>query len=82
MKFEVNENHPRPSDIQLIAHAMEKAKPWGLQLELAWSLVTHFKTYPTDPIEMGVQVALDDWDLDDTEQWSDSIKEIYEEEEK
>ena len=29
MKFEVNENHPRPSDIQLIAHAMEKAKPWG-----------------------------------------------------
>ena len=44
---------------------MEKAKPWGLQAELAWSLVTHFKTYPTDPIEMGVQVALDDWDLDD-----------------
>tara|TARA_B100000085_G_scaffold235934_1_gene224398 strand:- start:3251 stop:3448 length:198 start_codon:yes stop_codon:yes gene_type:complete len=65
MKFEVNENNPRPSDIQLIAHAMEKAKPWGLQPEFAWSLVTHFKTYPNDPIEMGVQVALDDWDLDD-----------------
>ena len=55
----------RPKDIQLIADAMEKAKPWGLQPELVWSLVTHFKTYPNDPIEMGVQVALDDWDLDD-----------------
>ena len=60
--------HPkysRPHDIQLIAQALEKAKPWGLEAEFAWSLVTHFKTYPTDPIEMGVQVAMDDWDLDD-----------------
>jgi hypothetical protein len=58
-------NNPRPHDIQLIAQGLEKAKPWGLQAEFTWSLVTHFKTYPTDPIEMGVQVALDDWDLDD-----------------
>jgi len=57
-------NNPRPHDIQLIAQGLEKAKPWGLQAEFTWSLVTHFKTYPTDPIEMGVQVALDDWDLD------------------
>ena len=58
-------NNPRPADIQLIAQGIEKAKPWGLEAEFAWSLVTHFKTYPTDPIEMGVQVAVDDWDLDD-----------------
>ena len=58
-------NNPRPADIQLIAKGIEKAKTWGLEAEFAWSLVTHFKTYPTDPIEMGVQVALDDWDLDD-----------------
>ena len=58
-------NNPRPADIQLIAQGIEKAKPWGLEAEFASSLVTHFKTYPTDPIEMGVQVALDDWDLDD-----------------
>ena len=58
-------NNPRPADIQLIAQGIEKAKPWGLEAEFAWSLVTHFKTFPTDPIEMGVQVALDDWDLDD-----------------
>jgi hypothetical protein len=57
-------NNPRPHDIQLIAQGLEKAKPWGLQPEFAWSLVTHFKAYPNDPIEMGVQVALDDWDLD------------------
>ena len=58
-------NNPRPADIQLIAQGIEKAKPWGLEAEFAWSWATHFKTYPTDPIEMGVQVALDDWDLDD-----------------
>jgi len=23
-------------------------------------------TYPNDPMEMAVQVAMDDWDLDDT----------------
>ena len=63
--MKTNPNSPRPHDIQLIAQGLEKAKPWGLQAEFAWSLVTHFKTYPTDPIEMGVQVALDDWDLDD-----------------
>ena len=63
--MKTNPNSARPHDIQLIAQGLEKAKPWGLQAEFAWSLVTHFKTYPTDPIEMGVQVALDDWDLDD-----------------
>jgi hypothetical protein len=55
----------RPNDIQLIAEALEKAKPWGLEAEFAWSLATHFKTYPSDPMDMAVQVALDDWDLDD-----------------
>tara|TARA_Y100001973_G_C5205552_1_gene341247 strand:+ start:1501 stop:1725 length:225 start_codon:yes stop_codon:yes gene_type:complete len=56
---------PRPVDIQLIAQGLEKAKPWGLEAEFAWSLATHIRTYPTDPMEMAVQVALDDWDLDD-----------------
>jgi len=55
----------RPKDIKLIADALEKARPWGLEAEFTHSLATHFKTYPTDPIEMGIQVALDDWDLDD-----------------
>ena len=32
--------------------------------------------------EADIEHIVDDWDLDDTEQWSDSIKEIYEEEEK
>ena len=28
--------------------------------------------------EADIEHIIDDWDLDDTEQWSDSIKEIYE----
>ena len=64
MSFEPNENSGRPSDIQRVNAALEKARPWGLEAELAWSLATHFKTYPADSMEMAVQVALDDWDLD------------------
>ena len=62
--MKTNPNSARPSDIQLIAQGLEKAKPWGLQAEFTWSLATHIKTYPNDPMEMAVQVALDDWDLD------------------
>jgi len=62
--MKTNPNIARPEDIQLIAQGLEKAKPWGLQAEFAWSLSTHFKTYPTDSMDMAVQVALDDWDLD------------------
>jgi len=58
-------NSARPEDVQLIAQGLEKAKPWGLQAEFAWSLATHFKTYPTDSMDMAVQVALNDWDLND-----------------
>ena len=64
MNMNINPNNPRPADILLIAQGIEKAKPWGLEAEFAWSLATHFKAYPNDPIEMGVQVAMDDWDLD------------------
>ena len=59
--------HPkysRPHDIQLIAQGLKKAEPWGLQAEFTWSLATHMATHPNDPMEMAVQVALDDWDLD------------------
>jgi len=58
--------NPRPHDIQLIAQGLKKAEPWGLQAEFAWSLATHMATYPNDPMEMAVQVAMDDWDLDNT----------------
>jgi hypothetical protein len=64
MDFKVNENSGRPSDIQRVNAALEKSRPWGLEAELVWSLATHFKTYPSDSMEMAIQVALDDWDLD------------------
>ena len=31
--------------------------------EFGWSLVTHMKAYPNDPIEMAIDVAMDDWDV-------------------
>ena len=39
--MKTNPNSARPHDIQLIAQGLEKAKPWGLQAEFTWSLVTH-----------------------------------------
>ena len=66
MNMNINPNNPRPTDIQLIALGLEKAKPWGLEAEFAWSLATHMATYPNDPMEMAVQVAMDDWELDAT----------------
>jgi|TARA_B100002019_G_scaffold263014_1_gene250824 hypothetical protein len=63
--MKANPNYSRPTDIKLIAQGLEKAKPWGLEAEFTWSLAVHFKTYPTDPIDLAVQTALDDWDLDD-----------------
>ena len=49
--MKTNPDYSRPTDIKLISQALEKAKPWGLEAEFAWSLA--------------VQTALDDWDLDD-----------------
>jgi len=56
-------NSGKPADVQLIAKALEKAKPWGLEAEFVWSLSTHLKTYPNDKIENAVEIALDDWDI-------------------
>ena len=56
-------NNPRPHDIQLIAQGLKEAKPWGLEAELVWSMVTHIKTYPNDSVEVALETALDDWDL-------------------
>ena len=56
-------NNPRPHDIQLIAQRPRKrSRDYKQSL---WSLL-HMATYPNDPMEMAVQVAMDDWDLDDT----------------
>ena len=62
-ELKVNRNNVRPEDAQLIAQALDKARPYGLEAELVWSLTTHFKTYPYDDMKMGLTVALDDWDL-------------------
>ena len=63
MKFKGNPDNPRPMDIQLIEEALKEARPWGLEAELMWSLITHIKTYPNDSVETAIDVAMDDWDL-------------------
>jgi hypothetical protein len=51
------------NDVKLLNDALKKAEGYGLLTEFVWSLVTHLKTYPNDPIEMAIDVAMDDWDM-------------------
>ena len=50
-------------DVKLLNHALKKSEEHELMTEFVWSLVTHVKTYPNDPLEMAIDVAMDDWDL-------------------
>jgi hypothetical protein len=50
-------------DVKLLNEAIKKAEAHKLLTEFVWSLVTHTKTYPNDPLEMTIDVAMDDWDL-------------------
>jgi hypothetical protein len=62
--------------IKFIAEYINSDMQWKDRLgEITWLLKQVYG-------EADIEHIVDDWDLDDTEQWSDSIKEIYEEEEK
>lgn len=50
-------------DVKLLSDALKKAEEHQLTTEFVWSLVTHMKIYPNDPLEMAIDVAMDDWDL-------------------
>ena len=50
-------------DVKLLTNALKKAEEHELLTEVVWSIVTHTKTYPNDPLEMAIDVAMDDWDL-------------------
>ena len=50
-------------DVKLLNPALKHAEEHELLTEFVWSLVTHMKTYPNDPFEMAIDVALSDWDL-------------------
>ena len=50
-------------DVKLLNEALKHAEEHELLTEFVWSLVTHMKAYPNDPLEMAIDVAMDDWDL-------------------
>jgi predicted transcriptional regulator len=61
----VNENSPRPSDIQLCEQALAAARPWGLEAEVMWSALNaaaeaneHGKNF-----EQVLDEAMAEWDL-------------------
>ena len=63
--MKANPNSPRPSDCQLIAQTLDKARPWGLEAEVMWSAMTmaaeaneHGQT-----MEEVLVAALGEWDL-------------------
>jgi hypothetical protein len=65
MKLEANPHSPRPADIQLIAQALDEARPWGLEAEVMHSALImaaeaneHGLT-----IEEVLEAALEEWDL-------------------
>lgn len=50
-------------DVKLLNEALKHAEEHELLTEVVWSMITHMKTYPNDPLEMAIDVAMDDWDL-------------------
>ena len=50
-------------DVKLLTEALKHAEEHELLTEVVWSMITHMKTYPNDPLEMAIDVAMDDWDL-------------------
>ena len=50
-------------DIELLTEELKHDEEHELLTEVVWSMITHMKTYPNDPLEMAIDVAMDDWDL-------------------
>ena len=50
-------------DVKLLNEALKHAEEYELLTEFVWSMITHMKAYPNDPLEMAIDVAMDDWDL-------------------
>jgi len=61
----VNQNSPRPSEIQLVEQTLAAARPWGLEAEVMWSALVaaaeanaHGKSF-----EEVLEEAMGEWDL-------------------
>ena len=59
---------PRPSDCQLIAQVLDKARPWGLEAEVMWCAMRHYEKFhesapETYSMEWALGRALIEWDI-------------------
>ena len=64
-ELEASPLSPRPSDCQLIAQVLDKARPWGLEAEVMWSamvMVAEANEHEQTMEEVLV-AALGEWDL-------------------
>jgi len=64
-RMQADPNKPRPTNIQLCEQALAKARPWGLEAEVMWSVMNgaveaneQGKTF-----EEALKYALGEWDL-------------------
>ena len=67
-ELKANALNPRPSDCQLIAQVLDKARPWGLEAEVMWSamvIVSEANKTPRhgETMQEVLEAALEEWDL-------------------
>ena len=67
-KINPKSHSPRPSDCSMIAQALDKARPWGLEAEVMWSAMGRYEKYhrtapETYSVEWALECALNDWDI-------------------
>ena len=66
--MKANPNNPRPSECQLVAQVLDKARPWGLEAEVMWSAMRHYEKFhksapETYSMEWALERALIEWDI-------------------
>ena len=64
-ELKANAFSPRPSECQLIAQALDKARPWGLEAEVMWSaMAMAANLHPHgQTMQEVLEDALGEWDL-------------------
>jgi len=66
--LKINENSPRPTEMQLIEEALKRARPWGLEAEVMWTAMQNYQKFhksapETYNLEWALQCGLDEWDV-------------------
>jgi hypothetical protein len=64
-KIDPKGHSPRPSDCSMIAQALDKARPWGLEAEVMWSamVMTAEANEDGQTMQEVLETALAEWDI-------------------